>query len=149
MRQHSCEIMPGSSVTLHLSIAMIDGTEVISTFGGEPSKLIMGDGSLSEGLELALYGLKAGEKQTLKLNSDQAFGSRDETRIHTMHKSAFNSGLTLGPGVVIAFEGSAGEELAGTVLEIGEQNVTVDFNHPLAGRELVFKVEILQVTNNI
>ena len=140
--------MPGSSVTLHLSIAMIDGTEVISTFGGEPSELIVGDGSLSEGLELALYGLKAGEKQTLKLNSNQAFGSRDETRIHKLQKSAFNSGLKLKPGLVIAFEGPAGEELAGTVLEIGEQNVTVDFNHPLAGRELVFKVEILQVSNN-
>lgn len=147
MSPSSSEIMPGSSVALHLSIAMSDGTEVMSTFGGQPSELIMGDGSLSEGLELALYGLKAGEKQTLKLNPEQAFGSWEATKIHKLHKRAFNSGLTLEPGAVIAFEGPAGEELAGTVLEIGEQDVTVDFNHPLAGRELVFKVEILQVTN--
>ena len=149
MRQDSTEIMPGSSVTLHLSLSMTDGTEAISTFDGEPSRVTLGDGNLSEGLELALYGLRAGDKQTLQLNSNQAFGPRDETRIQSMQKGDFDPGMALEPGHVIAFEGPSGEELAGTVLEIGEKDVTVDFNHPLAGHELVFKVEILQVSNNI
>ncbi len=110
--------------------------------------MTLGDGSLSEGLELALYGLRAGDKQTLQLNSNQAFGPRDETRIHRVQKGGFDPGMVLEPGHVIAFEGPAGEELAGIVVEIGEKDVTVDFNHPLAGLELVFKVEILQVSNN-
>jgi FKBP-type peptidyl-prolyl cis-trans isomerase SlpA len=145
MIEQSQEIAPGSRVTLHLSLATTSGFEALSTFGEEPETLVMGDGTLAEGLELALYGLRAGDTQTLTLTADQAFGQRDKTKIQQLPRDNFPSGEEPEPGQIIGFASPRGEELAGTVLEVSECEVTVDFNHPLAGTEVVFRVEILDV----
>lgn len=134
-----------STVTLHVSLALEDGTVAESTFGNEPLTFTLGDGVLDYGLELGLYGLERGDKQRLVLDPGQSFGQRDPERVHTLSRDAFAADLTLEPGVIIAFETAAGEELPGAVLEVGEQTVTVDFNHPLAGRTIIYEVEILDV----
>lgn len=139
------EIAPGSRITLHLSLSFADGTEALSTFGEEPETLVLGDGTLTPGLELALYGLKAGDEQTLTLSAEQAFGFRDEEKIHQMPRTRFPPEMELTPGQVIGFTTPEGAEVPGTVLELGEDEVTIDFNHPLAGREMVFRVRILEV----
>ena len=138
-------IAPGSRVTLHFTLGTEDGSELTSTFDGEPASITLGDGSLIEGLELALIGLGAGEEQTITLSAEQAFGRRDEGRIHSMPRSDFPHDMDLDPGLVIAFETPTGEELAGIVLETGANDVLVDFNHPLAGRDIVFKAKILEI----
>ena len=134
-----------STVTLHVSLSLEDGTVAESTFGNEPLTFTLGDGVLDYGLELGLYGLERGDKQRLVLDPGQAFGQRDSARVHTLSRDAFAADLTLEPGVIIAFETSAGEELPGAVLEVGEDTVKVDFNHPLAGRTIIYEVEILDV----
>ncbi len=139
------KIAPGSKITMHFSLTLSDGTEAASTFGNEPTTFAMGEGTLSDGLELCLYGLVAGEEQTLTLEPDQAFGPRDESKIHPMPRSNFAPDMELEQGLVIGFTTPEGQELAGIVLEIQEQEVIIDFNHPLAGNEVVFKVEILAV----
>lgn len=130
---------------MHFSLAMADGTEAASTFGDEPTTIVMGEGGLSEGLELALYGLVAGDTQTLTLQPDQAFGPRDEGKIHPMPRTSFGPDIELEPGLIIGFATPDGHELAGIVREILENAVVIDFNHPLAGNEVVFQVEILAV----
>jgi FKBP-type peptidyl-prolyl cis-trans isomerase SlpA len=140
------EIFPGCPVTLHLSIALEDGTEALSTFGEEPVSLQMGDGTLQPGLELALYGLKAGDTQTLNLLSDQAYGPRDPAMIQFMPLNDFDAGFVPETGQVIAFALPDGEEAAGVVLGTEEGQVEIDFNHPLAGHEITFRVEILSVS---
>ncbi len=139
------KIAPRCRVTFHFSLATTDGTEIVSTFGGDPTVITMGDGALNEGLELALYGLAAGDEQTLTLTPDQAFGPRDEGKSRRMQRSEFPPEMELEEGLVIAFETPDGEEVAGIVLETGDEEVTVDFNHPLAGTEVVFHVKILDV----
>ena len=141
------EIAPGSRVTLHLALTFTDGTEALSTFGEEPETLVLGDGTLTPGLELALYGLKAGDEQTLTLTAEQAFGFRDEEQVHPIPRDRFPPEMELAEGQVIGFTTPEGTEVAGTVLELGEDAVTVDFNHPLAGHEIVFRVRILEVAN--
>jgi FKBP-type peptidyl-prolyl cis-trans isomerase SlpA len=140
------EIFPGCPVTLHLSIAIEDGSEALSTFGEEPVSLQMGDGTLQPGLELALYGLKAGDTQTLNLLSDQAYGPRDPGMIHLIPLSDFDAGFVPQVGQVIAFALPDGEEAAGVVTATEDGQVEVDFNHPLAGHEITFTVEILSVS---
>jgi FKBP-type peptidyl-prolyl cis-trans isomerase SlpA len=145
MSEQLLEIAPGSEVTLHLSLSTTDGFEALSTFGENPETFVMGDGTLSEGLELALYGLKPGDTQTLTLTADQAFGQWDRSNIHRLPRHDFVAEEELEPGQVIGFSSTEGEELAGTILEVDQQTVMVDFNHPLAGREVIFQVEILEV----
>ena len=130
---------------MHFSLSLTDGTEAFSTFENEPVSLVMGDGSLTDGMELALYGLSAGDEQSLTLTPDQAFGMPDSEKRHHMPREDFGPELELKPGIIIAFGTPSGEELAGTVIDLDEQTVQVDFNHPLSGHEVVFKVEILEV----
>ncbi len=143
--KNSPEIAPASRVTLHLSLALIDGTEALSTFGEEPFSFVMGDGSLPEGLELALYGLRPGDEQTLRLTPEQAYGRHDDALVRELPRGDFPEDMDPAPGQAIHFTTPAGEETAGRVLEAGPDRVRVDFNHPLAGQELVFRVHILQV----
>ena len=136
----------GSIVTLHLSLTLGDGVVAESTFDGEPHSFTMGDGSLLAGLELALYGLRAGDTQRLVLHPAQAYGLRDPAKRQQMPRSAFAPDLDLEPGLIIGFAGSQGEELPGTILAVTDSTVEVDFNHPLAGHAVTFEVEIIDVT---
>jgi FKBP-type peptidyl-prolyl cis-trans isomerase SlpA len=134
---------------MHFSISLPDGTEAASTFEDEPTTFVMGDGTVSEGLELALYGLVAGDTQSLTLKPDQAFGPRDEAKVQPMPRANFSPEMDLEPGLIIGFTTPDGNEVAGIVQEVKEQDVVMDFNHPLAGMEVVFRVEVLEVTTPI
>ena len=141
----SAQILPGSHVTLHLATRIEDGTEAISTFDEEPVEVQMGDGTLRPGLELALYGLKAGDRQTLNLLPEQAYGLRDPALIQQMPLSDFEPAFTPEIGQIVAFTLSNGDEAPGSIRGIEDGQVEVDFNHPLAGHEITFEVEVLAV----
>lgn len=141
----SWPITESSTVTLHLSLSLEDGTLAESTFDSEPFTFVMGDGSLDHGLELGLYGLKAGETQRLLLEPGQAFGPRVQENVHVMSRTAFGDEFELEEGLIVGFEAPDGEEVAGAIVELGSDTVTVDFNHPLAGRKIIFDVEIIDV----
>ena len=135
----------GSTVTLHFSLTLEDGTVADSTLGGEPHTFTLGDGSLLRGLELALYGLRAGATQRLLLHPEQTFGMRDPANIHHLPRVEFADDITLEPGIIIGFTNPGGEEIPGTVLSATEAAVEVDFNHPLAGHAVTFCVEFIDV----
>jgi FKBP-type peptidyl-prolyl cis-trans isomerase SlpA len=135
----------GSTVTLHLALTLEDGSVAESTFDDEPLTYTMGDGTLVHGLELALYGLRPGDTQRLALYPEQAFGPHDPARIHRLPRAGFPADIELVPGNIIAFETPAGEEIAGTVLSLDELTAEIDLNHPLAGRRIVFDVQIIDV----
>jgi len=139
------EIVPGSAVTLHFSLSLPDGTEAISTFGEEPLHFHVGDRTFQPAMELALYGLKAGDEQTLTLTPAQAYGEPDPSLIQQMPLSDFPDELPPEPEQIISFALPGGEETMGVVREVGDTHATVDFNHPLAGHPVVFRVRILEV----
>lgn len=141
----SQEILPGSEVTLHFSLSLPDGTEAISTFEEEPLSFQVGDKTFQPGMELALYGLKAGDEQTLTLTPTQAYGDPEPGLVHQLPLSDFGD-LPPEEGQIMSFTmGTAGETM-GLIREIDGDEVTVDFNHPLAGHEVVFRVKILEVS---
>lgn len=146
MSEDKKTIGPGSTVTMHFSLALEDGTIVDSTFGSdEPLTFTMGDGTLIPGLEYAVIGLTVGDQQSINIGPDVGFGYRDEAAIQTMKRNTFDNKLELKPGVVIEFDSPSGIQVPGTVLEVGDETVKVDFSHPLAGRTVLFNVEILDV----
>ena len=136
-----------SLLLMHYSIALTNGTEIESSFDNEPVEVGMGSGVLTEGMELALYGLETGDRQTLTLTPEQGFGLRDEKNIHMMPLSHFPPDLKPESGLVFEFETPDGEDILGTVLTVKDDAAEVDFNHPLAGQPLVFTVEILDINN--
>jgi len=143
---NSPKIQPGSRVSLHFRLMLEDSTVVDSSYDNdEPLSLVVGDGTLIESLEATLMGLAPGAKQSAQLAPENAYGFTDESNIHTMKRSEFDASLKLEPGVVIGFDAPSGEQVSGTIVDVVEQDVRVDFSHPLANRTVIFEVEILKV----
>ncbi|HEB56173.1 MAG TPA: peptidylprolyl isomerase [Gammaproteobacteria bacterium] len=132
-------------VLLNFTLSLTDGTVVDATEENQPMRLQIGDGSLIEGLEQSLYGMKAGDHQCLSIEPRDAFGFPDETNLHEMPRSEFAEDIELKPGLIIGFSTPAGDDVPGTIKDLKDDVVLVDFNHPLAGREIIFDVEVLEV----
>jgi FKBP-type peptidyl-prolyl cis-trans isomerase SlpA len=139
-------VQPGCEVVLHCSITLEDGTVAENTFEEEPIRVVMGeDDVLIKTLQMALYGTKVGDRDSLMVDPENAFGLRDEGAIHTMPRSDFPEEMELEVGQIIAFSTPTGDEIPGAIIELDENNAQVDFNHPLAGREIKFEFEILEI----
>jgi len=142
-------IQSSSRVTLHFALMFDDGAVVDSTFDNQPATFTMGDGSLLPGFEKTLLGLSAGEeKQTLVLPED-AFGQPNPLNVQYFKRSDFAalsaSDTELQEGLIISFADAARAEVPGVIKNVSATEVMVDFNHPLAGKSLLFKVKIIDV----
>jgi FKBP-type peptidyl-prolyl cis-trans isomerase SlpA len=137
-------IGPGKTVTLHFAIKLEDGQVIDSNFDKEPATFTVGDGNLLEGFEKALFGLEEGMKQTLRILPENAFGMPNPSNIQSIPRSQFE-GMELEQGLVISFSDPGNGELPGVIAEFNDKLVSVDFNHPLAGKKLDFEVDILSV----
>ena len=138
---------PQTRVTLHFAVRLMDGTEPDSTFDGNPATFAWGDGSLLPGFEKAILGLRAGDKRSVFIDAESGFGEYNEQNVQHFKRATFAAD-ELEPGTVMNFADAAGAELPGVVTALDQDWVTVDFNHPLAGRELTFQVEIVAVEHD-
>ena len=142
------KIQTNSRVALFYQLLLKDGTEVESNMGEEPLELTMGDGTLTEGMELALLDQQEGDHVEVILSPEQGYGYPEEENRHTMPRGDFPDDMKPEVGQVIAFDGPDDEEIVGTIVDVSGDEVTVDFSHPLAGRTLVFKADIVEVSNS-
>ena len=137
-------IGPDKEVTLHFALKLENGDVVDSTFDKQPATFKVGDGNLLPGFEAALYGFKAGDKRSLQIEPENAFGQPNPQNLQVIPRSQF-ADMELSEGLLIIFNDAANAELPGIVKTFDEQQVTIDFNHPLAGKTLSFDVEIIEV----
>jgi FKBP-type peptidyl-prolyl cis-trans isomerase SlpA len=135
---------PNTRVTLHFSVLLETGEEVDTTRRSRPATFTVGDGSLLPGFELALFGLNPGADEQLRIAAADGFGELREENLRFMPRDQFGADVVPEPGLVVSFAGPGGE-LPGVVRSIEGDLVVVDFNHPLAGKDLIFDVSILKV----
>lgn len=135
-----------STVTLHFALKLENGDVVDSNFDKEPATFTVGDGNLLPGFEQALFGFKAGDKRSIVIPPERGFGRPNEQNVQVMPRKNFTE-LELEYGVMVIFRDAAGGEMPGVVKAFDDKEVTVDFNHPLAGRDITFEVEIVEVVN--
>ena len=131
-----------TEVTLHFALRLENGDTVDSTFDKAPATFKVGDGNLLPGFEAALFGFKAGDKRTLTVEPENAFGQPNPQNVQIIPRSQF-ADMELSPGLLVIFNDAANTELPGVVKEFDDAQVTIDFNHPLAGKTLTFDVEII------
>ncbi len=136
---------PGTQVTLHFSIKMADGAQVDSTFDGAPATFSVGDGNLLPGFEQVLMGLCAGDEGEFPISPEQGFGQRNPNNMQDIPRASFDADMELEEGLMVSFADAQQAELPGVIAELTDDVVKVDFNHPLAGRDLVFAVKIIAV----
>ncbi len=136
----------GVQVTLHFSLSLETGEVIDSNFEGEPVTFTVGDGNMLPGFETALFGMKQGEEQALVVPPEQGFGEHNPENIQQFPLAQFPAAVELKEGLMISFTDAQNNEIPGVVAAVDETTVTVDFNHPLAGREIYFSVRIIDVT---
>ena len=137
-------IQDNSTITLHFSLSLENGDVVDSTFEKQPATFTFGDGSLLPSIEKRLLGLMVGTKDTFTLKQEETFGAKNPQNIQRFKPSDFSED-PLEEGMMFSFADAAGGELPGVVKSVSDDLVEIDFNHPLAGHTLLFKVEIIDV----
>lgn len=135
----------GTRITLHFSVQLENGDIVDSNFERDPATFTVGDGNLLPGFEKALFGMYEGEHKTLVIKPEDGFGQRNPNNIQEIPRSQFNPDLELTEGLMLSFADAQKTELPGVVQRFDDEVVVIDFNHPLAGRNILFEVAILKI----
>jgi len=137
-------IGPDCKVTLHFAIKLEDGQLIDSNFEADPATFVVGDGQLLEGFEKTLLGMQAGDEAVIDISPEQGFGMSNPNNMQRIPRDQFGD-MELEPGLVVSFADAGNGELPGVISDFDEKMVSVDFNHPLAGKQLKFDVKIISV----
>ena len=137
-------IEKGDRVRLHFALFLETGEEIDTTRRSDPAMFTVGDGNLLPGFEAAILGMRAGDDAQIMIEAEDAFGLHREENVQVLRRDRFGDDMALEEGLMVSFSGPGGE-LPGVVREIMEEHVEVDFNHPLAGRRILFDVSIIDV----
>jgi FKBP-type peptidyl-prolyl cis-trans isomerase SlpA len=142
-------VNPTSYLTLHYRLTTRNGTEIISTFKENPATLQMGTGQLAPALEQCLMGMEEGASKTFELSPEQGYGMRNPELLQHVSLATLNDNPNLADGYVIGdlveFNAPSGGKFAGVLRSIDEHSGLFDFNHPLAGQDLLFEVRIIGI----
>ncbi len=138
------EISNNMLVKMHYKGTLDDGSVFDDSNGKDPLEFVFGLGMIIPGLESELEGLKARDKKTIKVESKDAYGPVISEAIQEVPKSQFPPELKLEVGAQLAAQGPHGV-IPVRIADIKEDSVVVDMNHPLAGKDLTFEVEIVEV----
>lgn len=134
-----------SLLTLHYRLALADDYELVSTFGGKPATLQLGSGELAPVLERCLIDLPVGERTVFLLEPKQAFGPHNPQLMQRFARGELPQAGELQEMALIEFKAPNGAAYTGLVRELGDDDVLVDFNHPLAGKAIRFEVEVIGI----
>jgi FKBP-type peptidyl-prolyl cis-trans isomerase SlyD len=136
-------IEPNSVVTMHFSVYSEDKTQIDSSREGDPMVYLQGSRHLIDGLEKAMLGKEVGDQFKLSVKPSEAYGERQEALMQAVPKDMFK-GMDIEPGMQFRATTDDGEQSV-IIVEVTEEEVVVDGNHPLAGLTLLFDVEILDI----
>lgn len=134
----------GDTVRVHYTGTLADGTEFDTSRGRDPISFTLGDGDVIPGFETAVTELEVGQSATVTIPAAEAYGARNEDALQQFPLEAFGESVPqVGWGVEL--QNPQGQRVNAMVVEIGDETVTLDFNHPLAGQDLTFDLELVQI----
>ena len=138
------KIEDGKTVVIHYEGRLEDGTVFDSSRSREPLEFVFGSGSIIPGLEKGLEGLEKGDKKEISVEAKDAYGEKNPEAIQKVSKEQFPSDITPEVGMQLMAQTET-SEIPVVVTEIEEDYVMIDFNHPLAGKNLIFDIEVMDV----
>ncbi|MGM0574210.1 MAG: FKBP-type peptidyl-prolyl cis-trans isomerase [Myxococcota bacterium] len=139
------KVKKNSLVRIHYRMRVDGGEEIDSSTDGTPLEFICGRGDVIPGLERELIGMLAGQKKTFTIPAEDAYGIHDQGLVRELPRAGFPSDRKLEKGQCFSYRSKQGAELRYRVVEVKDDTIVADFNHPLAGKALQCDVEVLQV----
>ncbi|TFL16858.1 FKBP-type peptidyl-prolyl cis-trans isomerase [Jannaschia formosa] len=135
----------GTTVSLHYTGTLADGTTFDTSEGRDPLTFEMGAGQIIPGLEAAVDGMAEGDSKTVTIPAADAYGARRDEAIQQVPREAVPDHIPLDLGTQLQVQTPDGQTMPVTVAEVTEAHVTLDANHPLAGQDLTFALELVKV----
>lgn len=135
----------GDTVRVHYTGTLKDGTEFDSSHGRDPLEFTVGEGEVIQGFEEMVLGLDEGESTEATLPPEEAYGERSEERLIEVETDQLPDDIEPEIGMQLEIETPQGGRARVRITEIGDDVVTLDGNHPLAGRELTFELEVVDI----
>jgi peptidylprolyl isomerase len=135
----------GDLIRIDYTGRLTDGTQFDSSAGREPLEFTLGTGQVISGLDQHLQGMEPGTRTTVTIPSEAAYGPRRPDAIQTIDRASVPAELDLRPGARLQARTATGDTMPITVVDFDDKVVRLDTNHPLAGKDLVFDVELLEI----
>ncbi len=135
----------GDTVQVQYTGKLADGTVFDTSVGRQPLEFKLGTGQLIPGFEKAVLGMKVGEKKTVTISANEAYGPRRDDMIVEVPREKLPSGMTPKVGQYLQMERPDGGTMVVTITNVGDKTVTIDANHPLAGKDLTFEIELVKI----
>lgn len=148
MAKKTKTVAEGDKVVLHYVGTLDDGEQFDNSYNrGAPVEVEVGSGNLIVGFENAVIGMHVGQKKTVNLVKEDAYGDINPAAVVTVPKDGFPSDFPFDKkGVVVPLRNENGQEFFGRLKDVGEETVVVDLNHPMAGKSLNFDIELIGIT---
>ncbi|WP_439110435.1 FKBP-type peptidyl-prolyl cis-trans isomerase [Lentibacter sp.] len=140
------EVKSGDTVSIHYTGTLSDGSVFDSSQGREPLEFVVGSGQIIPGLDTALPGMKVGDEKRVEIASDDAYGPHHAEARQAVPRAEIPADIPLEIGVQLQAKNERGEIMPLTVVEVSEETVVLDANHPLAGKDLTFEIELVAVS---
>jgi peptidylprolyl isomerase len=135
----------GDKVKIHYTGKLDDGTEFDSSAGRDPLEFVLGSGQVIPGFDNAVDGMKVGENKEVRLDAEDAYGQRNDQLIQEVPKSALPDDLEPKVGMGLQSQSPDGQVMQLTVTDVADDSITVDANHPLAGKALSFDIKLVEI----
>jgi len=145
MTQATAQATPGDTVLFHYTGSLTDGTVFDSSSGREPLQVTLGSGQVISGVDDALVGMKPGQEKTVTLAADEAYGPRRPELLHEVERAAIPPEVDIAVGKQLEGRDTGGQRLRLTVVDVADDKVTLDANHPLAGQDLQFDLQLVEI----
>jgi FKBP-type peptidyl-prolyl cis-trans isomerase 2 len=139
------QVKSGDKVKVHYHGKLTSGETFDSSAGREPLEFEVGSGMVIKGFDEGVTGMEVGEKRTINIPYDEAYGPRNPEMVIDMPKDRFPADMELEAGMPLMMSDGQGQQFQVTVTEIRETTVMLDANHPLAGKDLVFDLELVEI----
>lgn len=139
------EANEGDTVQIHYTGRLEDGTVFDSSEGRDPLTFKLGDGDVIPGFESAVKGMEKGESKTTEIPADEAYGPRRDDLVLNVGRQEIPEGLDPEVGQHLEMQTQDGQKVPVLVTDVDEEKVELDANHPLAGKDLTFEIELVDV----
>lgn len=135
----------GDKVKVHYQGRLRNGETFDSSQGRDPLEFTVGAGQMIKGFDEGVKGMQVGDKKTVEIGADEAYGQRENGNMIEFPKEQFPPGMSPEPGMQLMLSNEQGQQFPVVVAEVKEDSVVLDANHPLAGQDLIFDIEMVDI----
>lgn len=139
------QVKSGDTVRIHYTGTLNDGTVFDSSDGRDPLEFTVGSGQIIPGLDKAIPGMTPGDKKTVPVPADEAYGPHHPEGVTEIPRGDIPADIPLETGIMLQMSTPDGRQIPVTVTDVTEEKVTIDANHQLAGKDLTFNIELVEI----